>query len=267
MRGKNAVIVIVVTLLAVLFIYYYTTNAHESQELPRGELFISNITGYVAGYLNETISLNVYWIKVGDTDFSATIGVGGLSPCLDADGVSLTGDDGYADSEIKEMVVSVRLTLKKPGRCVMRNAYLEIQQDNFTKRVPLGRVEFNILEPMEGKSLKIKSYIGGSVGPEPSVPTLMYSLLNPFNESVEILNVTFDIPGLQISNFEPKEIPAGKTVNITVTIANTTELGDLYVIRPLIIYRVGEETRVMPAETYHYATIPDEKTVLEMLKD
>ncbi|AFK21612.1 hypothetical protein [Pyrococcus sp. ST04] len=265
MKGRT-VIVISGILLTALFIYY-TTNAHESWELQRKELFISNITGYVAGYLNETISLNVYWIKVGDTDFNATIGVRGLPSCLGADGVSLTGDYDYANSEIKEIVVSVKVTLKESGHCIMKDAYLEIKEGNQTKKVSLGNVEFEILEPTNKKSLKIKSYIGGSVGPEPSIPTLMYTLFNPFNESVEILNVTFDIPGLQISNFKPREIPPGKTVNLTITLVNTTELGNLYVIKPLIVYRVGEEIQVIPAETYYYATIPGENTLLKMFKD
>jgi len=263
MRGRNILIIGIGTLLVLFF--YYGTFTNENQTFLKGELFISNITGYVAGYPNETVNLNIYWIKAGDSDFSATLGVRNLPSCLESGGVSLIRDTGYGDSRIKEAAISVRLILKEPGRCVMKNAYLEIQQENYTERVPLGRIEFDILEPARNNSLRITSYVGGSIGPEPAVPTLMYTILNPFNKSVEILNVTFNIPGLKVSNFESMEILPEKTINLTIAITNTTKLGNLYIIRPLIVYRVGTETQVMPAETYLYATVPDENKLMNML--
>nr|CCE70498.1 TPA: hypothetical protein PAB1650.1n [Pyrococcus abyssi GE5] len=48
----------------------------------------------------------------------------------------------------------------------------------------------------------------------------------------------------------------GKTLNFTVIIKNTSELNDLYIIKPLIVYKVGNETHVEPMEPFYYATPP-----------
>ncbi|CAB50406.1 hypothetical protein [Pyrococcus abyssi] len=250
-------------LIIIAVLYYFTSN-RERQEIPTGEIFISNYTGYVAGYVNETVSLTVYWLKIGSSNFSGAIGIRNLPPCLESKGIDL--DVYCTNSRVKIETITVTLRLKKIGRCIMDNAYLEVWQGNSLKKVPLGSIEFEIIKPAEERGLKILSHIGALIGPEPSVPRLMYTILNPFNETVEILNVTFNVPGLKVSSFEPKVIGPGESVNFTVRIVNTSKLNDLYVIKPLIVYQMGNKTNIMPLEVFYHATIPDEKRLVEMIK-
>ena len=266
MRGKKPFTVtaglVLIALLAT--VAYHSASSREAQEIPAGEVFISNYTGYVAGYVNETIVLTVYWLKTGNVDFSGTIGVRNLPPCVEAGGIDLSTDS--TSSRVKRATISVALRLKKAGRCVMDNAYLEVRQDNLIRKVSLGSVEFEVMKPPEEKVLRVPSAVEASIGPKPSIPRLMYTISNPLNETVEIINVSFSVPGLKVSSFGPRVIAPGETVNFTVTTTNTSELNDLYVIKPLIVYRIGDETRVMPLGAFYYATLPDEERLVEMIK-
>lgn len=153
--------------------------------------------------------------------------------------------------------IIVTLRLKEPGHCVMDKAYVIIWRNNATKKAPLGTIEFDILEPSEGKTLDIPAYVEAVVGPTPGVPRLMYTISNPFNETVDIVNVSFRVPGIKIIDSGPREIPPKGIVNFTVTLTNISKPNDLYVIKPLIVYRVREKRYSMPAPPCYRITIPE----------
>ncbi len=244
--------------------YLLFNNPAPSETPLGGELFISNVTGYIAGYPNETVELHIYWIKGGDGNFSGVFMVGGLPPCVKARGIGLM--ELSQRGELREALLSIILTLGKPGRCVLDGAYVELLQGNRSKRVPLGRVEFVILKP-EAERPVITRYISGFSGSEPprKVP-FRYTLFNPLNEPVEVLNVTFNLSDFRLEGFRPVKILPNHMANITFTLVNTIKPGSLYVIRPILVYRVGSETHVMPAETYYLDTIPDDETLKKMLR-
>lgn len=130
----------------------------------------------------------------------------------------------------------------------------------------LGRVEFVILKP-EPERMVITQYIGGSSGSEPPRKVLFsYTIFNPLSEPVEVLNVTFNLPDFRLEGFRPVKILPNQMANVTFTLVNTTKPGSLYVIRPILVYRVCSETHIMPAETYHVDTIPDDETLKKMLR-
>ncbi|AEC52307.1 hypothetical protein PNA2_1392 [Pyrococcus sp. NA2] len=249
MKSKYISLIVVIVILTTA-IFYYTKN-QESQEV---DVFISNYEGYVAGYVNDTIVLTVYWLRSYD-NFGGVYGVRNLPDCLEVEGIDTSSID--TNSKVRVESISILLRLKKAGKCTLKNAYLEIRQGNFTRKASLGEIEFTILNPSE-RNLKVIASIEASIGSEPAVPKLMYTILNPLNESVEIVNVTFRVPGLKVLDFEPKEIPPGKTANLTVIIENTSELNELYIIKPLLIYKIGrrEEIEEMPLEVFHYAQLP-----------
>lgn len=138
----------------------------------------------------------------------------------------------------------------------MNKTYVVIWRNNITKKIPMGIIEFNILEASEEKTLTIPAYVEAFVGSNSLVPRLMYTISNPFEEAVEIVNVSFRVPGLRIVDFEPREIPPRGVVNFTVTLTNTTKLNNLYIIKPLIVYKVGKEEYRMPAPPCYYITLP-----------
>lgn len=284
MIHRRRVILAFLTLLLIFASFMYFER-DKNTTVPPGELFISQYRGYVAGYVNDTVRLDVYWIKSGSPNFSGVFGVRNLPPCLSTDGITGGEMVHFKNSEIKEQTISVNLTgtgysknpgiyehtvsvnlkLRTPGRCIMDGTYLMIQRGNNIKRLPLGNITFEIYRKPTHPPLKIPSYIAASIGPEPSRPMLQYTLHNPFNESVEILDVVFEVPGLRVSKLQAPLIPPGGEANLTVITENTTRIGRLYIIRPIIIYKIGDQRYSMPAEAFYYATVPDEKEVLSML--
>ncbi|NJE60878.1 hypothetical protein [Thermococcus sp. 21S7] len=210
------------------------------------------------------MELHLYWIKAGNGNFSGTFRVGGFPSCVKAGNVGLT--ELPQRGELRKAIIHVTLTLGKPGRCVLNGAYVELLRGNRSKRVPLGRVEVVILRP-EPEMPVITQYIGGSSGSEPPREVLFsYAILNPLSEPVEVLNVTFNLSDFRLESFRPVKILPNQMANVTFTLVNTTKLGSLYVIRPILVYRVGSETYLMPAETYHFDTVPDDETLKKMLE-
>ena len=116
--------------------YLLFNNSAPSGTPVGGELFISNVTGYITGYPNETVELHLYWIKGGDGNFSGVFRVGGLLPCVKAGGMGLT--ELPQRGELRKALLSVTLTLGKPGRCVLDGAYVELLQGTAPRGCPLG---------------------------------------------------------------------------------------------------------------------------------
>jgi len=253
-----------ILLIILLLFSYHALSTHESQTSLQGELFISNVTGYIAGYPNETVELHLYWIRAGNSSFSGAFRVDGLPSCVKVRNVGLTVLSQRG--ELKKAMIHVGLTLRKPGRCVLNGVYVELLQGNHSTRMPLGRVEFVILNP-ESESPVITQYIGGSSGPEPPREVLFsYAIFNPLNEPMEVLNVTFNLPDFRLEDFRQVKILPNQVANLTFTLVNTTKPGSLYIIRPILVYKVGSEIHLMPAETYHIDTVPDDETLEKMLK-
>jgi len=262
-RGKHGIAVGVLVLIVGV---YLLINRPAPSETPlTGELFISNVTGYIAGYPNETVELHLYWIQAGNGSFNGAFRVGGLPPCVKAGNVGLT--ELHETGGLRKAIIYVGLTLGKPGRCVVDGAYLELFRGNSSKRIPLGRIEAVILKPERKERLIITGYIGGSSGAEPPREVLLrYTLVNPLSEPVDVLNVTFDLPDFRLEGFRPVRVLPNQVANVTFTLVNTTKLGSLYVIRPILVYKVDSEIHLMPAETYHLDTIPDDETLKKMLE-
>ncbi|WP_456394955.1 hypothetical protein [Thermococcus sp.] len=147
----------------------------------------------------------------------------------------------------------------------MNNAYLIVQKENTIKKLPLENVIFEIYRRPDHPSLEIPDYIIGSIGPEPSSPMLRYALHNPFNDSVKILDVVFEVPGLRVLKLQAPIIPPQGEANLTIITENTTRMGRLYIIRPMIIYKAGSLRYSMPAGAFYYATVPDEKELSSIL--
>ncbi|WP_048149260.1 hypothetical protein [Palaeococcus ferrophilus] len=239
-------------LIASIYIYALE-KSNPPLKVPTDESFVSSYVGYVAGYVNETVPLHVYLLNTNNANFNGTVGVRNLPPCLESEGVSV---GRYPPNGF---VMSIALRLKEPGRCVMDKAYLEVRRGESLKKAPLGRVEFDVMEPSGEQTLGVPTYVEASRGSTPSMPRLVYTLSNPFDERVEIVNVTFDVPGLGVEGFDPRDVHPGGEANLTVRLTNTGELNDLYVIRPLIVYKVNGKTYSMPAQPYYYITLPDGK--------
>ncbi|MCD6558398.1 MAG: hypothetical protein J7K57_00725 [Palaeococcus sp.] len=264
MIHKRLVILGFLTLLLIFASFMYFERDKDSIA-GSGELLISQYQGYVAGYVNDTVRLDIYWIKIGNNNFSGVFGVRNLPSCLSADKITLTETVYFKNPDINERTISVRLKLKTPGRCGMKDAYLIIQRQNTIKKLHLGSITFEIYRKPDHPSLRIPKYIIGSIGSEPSPPMLQYTFYNPFNDSVKILNVVFEVPGLRVLKLQaPVILPQGEA-NLTIITENTTKMGRLYIIRPMIIYKAGSRRYSMPAEAFYYATIPDEKKLSSVL--
>lgn len=258
---KPIAFILFLLLIVALFVYF----ERDKNTVVSGELFISRYQGYVAGYVDDTVRLDIYWIKTGNNNFSGVFGVRNLPPCLSVDGITLMETVYFKNSKINEQTISVRLKLKTPGRCIMNDTYLIVQKGDIIKRIPLGNVTFEIYRKPDYPSLRIPKYIIGSIGPEPSSPMLQYTLYNPFNDSVKILDVIFEVPGLKVLKLQASVIPPHEEANLTIITENTREMAELYIIRPLIVYEVGNQKYFMPAKAFYYATIPSENKLLSIL--
>jgi len=261
-KGKLATLIGVLVLLVGVHLLFLRSAPLETPLT--GELFISNVTGYIAGYPNETVELHLYWIQAGNGSFNGAFRLTNLPSCVKAGNVGLT--ELHETGSLKKAIIHVGLTLGKPGRCVVDGVYLELSRENGSKRIPLGRIEVVILKP-EAEELLITGYIGGSSGSEPPREVLFsYAILNPLSEPVEVLNVTFNLSDFRLEGFRPLKILPNQMANVTFKLVNTTELRSLYVIRPILVYTVGSEIHMMPAETYHLDTVPDDETLKKMLE-
>ena len=265
MTHAKSIVPVFLTLLLIFALFTYFER--DRSTVVSGELFISQYRGYVAGYVNDTVRLDIYWIKTANNNFSGVFGIRNLPSCLSADGIALMETVHFENPNINEQTISVRLKLKTPSRCIMNDTYLIVQRGNNTKIVPLGSIMFEIYRKPDYLPLKIPKYIIGSIGPEPSPPMLQYTLYNPFNDSVKILDVVFEVPGLKVLKFQAPVIPPHEEANLTIITENTTKMRELYIIRPLIVYEVDNQKYFMPAEAFYYATIPSENKLLSIFSD
>ena len=80
----------------------------------QGELFINEYRGYVCGFVNETVRLDVYWITLNKNDFSAAIGVRNLPDFVKLEKIRFHTTVFFEDPCLKEQTIQIYLKLMKP---------------------------------------------------------------------------------------------------------------------------------------------------------
>ena len=258
-----------VLLIILSFSMYLAFTAYQNvllkyrQSEVQGELFISEYRGYVCGFVNDSVRLDVYWITLNKNDFSGAIGVRNLPDFVKLEKIRLHSTVFFNDPHLKEETIQIYLKLMKPGIYRLENAYLEIyrSRENKTIRLPLGHIVFEILERKNIPKLEIKKFIVGFITPYQNVsPEYRFTIHNPMSESVSLRNITILAPGLRITKVVCGEncflpIPPGGERNIAVVMRSEAP-SKLYIIKPKIEYQVGNTTYYMPGEPYYQAVIP-----------
>ena len=274
MRKLWYFILLIILLLSLYLVFtgYQSRLSEHKLNRVQGELFISDYLGYVCGFVNETVRLDVYWMTLNKNDFSGAIGVRNLPDFVKVDKIEFHRTVFFEDPRLKEQTIQIYLKLMKPGIYRLENAYLEIyrSRENKTIKLPLGHIVFEILERKNIPMLEIKRFMIGFITPYRNIsPEYRFTIYNPTSKNVLLRNITISVPGLRIVKitcskdcFSP--IPPDGEKNITIIMQLETP-SKLYIIKPKIEYQVGSNTYYMPSKPYYLVVIPNAEEIKKII--
>ncbi|ASJ16620.1 hypothetical protein A3L04_05820 [Thermococcus chitonophagus] len=223
-----------------------------------GQMFVGRQDVYYAGYPGDVIELHVYWIKKRG-NMSAVYSIRDLPKCLNL--LAIVPSHEAVSGEVEKEKFIILLQLKGEGKCTA-DAKFVLRSGNVEVSMPIRIVAYGV---KKGSKLRVYTSKVAEIGSEGDLngSILEYEIYNPTNSSVYIRDVKIELPGIRIVNFSPIQIPPKTSRILTFILKDDRPIKtDIVLIRPLLLYSIGNETLEMPLEEYRFEIIPDYTDIL-----